>query len=358
MQKMVYNQGKRVLFLLSFFIVLSCAKEDIDDLSDTLYVRHKGADMPAHIYGDASEKVFLIILHGGPGGDGLTYRSGTIKSEIEKTCAVVYFDQRGSGMSQGRYSKDEISVDIMAEDVLALVKVIRHKYGDDSQFFLMGHSWGGTLGTAVMLKDQDAFRGWIEVDGAHDAKGIYFEYPDNFRRVANEQIAANRSVFFWEGVKDKIDGLDTTTYTDGDFYSMNREAYKAEEKLANDRIINKIKSSIQGELAVTAFFKNNFLTVGWSGSRTQSILVEDQGIFENLSYANRLNEITIPSLILWGRYDMVVPTKFAQDAFEGLGSTSKELVIFEDSGHSPMLVEPDLFAEEVIDFINEHKDSN
>lgn len=355
MQKMVYNPIKTVLFLLSFLFVLACAKEDIDDLSDTLYVRHKGADMPAHIYGNASEKVFLIILHGGPGGDGLVYRSGTIKSKIEKSCAVVYFDQRGSGMSQGRYSENGISVDIMAEDALALVKVIRHKYGNDSRFFLMGHSWGGTLGTAVMLKDQDAFKGWIEVDGAHDAKGLYFEYPNNFRRVANEQIAADNNTSYWEGVKDKIDGLDTTTYTNDDFYSMNREAYTAEQKLADDKVVKKINKDIQRELTVNAIFKNNLLTVLWNGANTQSILVRDQGIFENLSYADRLHEITIPSLVLWGKYDMVVPPKFAQDAFDNLGATSKELVIFENSGHSPMLIEPDLFAKEVIDFVNEYK---
>ncbi|MBS9463474.1 alpha/beta hydrolase [Flagellimonas sp. 389] len=352
----IINSGFVIsLFLLSFLFILSCSQEEIGDLKDTLYVRHEGADMPAHIYGNATEKVFLVILHGGPGGDGLTYRAGTIKSKIEKECAVVYFDQRGSGMSQGRYSEDGISVDIMAEDVLALAKVIRHKYGDDSQIFLMGHSWGGTLGTAVMLKDQNAFSGWIEVDGAHDPKGIYFEYPNNFKRVADQQIEANRSISYWEEVKNNISKLDTTTYTDDDFYEMNREAYKAEEQLADDKVVFKVGNGIQSELLVTFFFKNNPLTVGWNGSDTQVILVRDQDIFEKLSYTDRLNEITIPSLILWGKYDMVVPPKFAQDAFDNIGSSSKELVIFENSGHSPMFLEPDLFAQVVIDFINENK---
>lgn len=355
MQMIINKIQKTISVLISVLFVLSCTQDDVGDLSDTLYVRHKGADMPAHIYGNASEKVFLIILHGGPGGNGLSYRSGTIKSEIEKTCAVVYYDQRGSGMSQGKYSEDGISIEIMAEDVLALVKVIQHKYGDDSKFFLMGHSWGGTLGTAVLLKSQNVFKGWIEIGGAHDSSGVFFEYPKNFRRVANEQIALENNVTYWEAVKNKIDGLNTDTYSDDDFYTMNKEASKAEEKLEDDRLINKTRSKIQGEFVINTFFKNNVLTVAWNANKTQSILVRDQGIFKDLSFKDRLDEITIPSLVLWGKYDMVVPPKFAQDAFDGLGSTSKKLVIFQNSGHTIMNHEPDLFADEVIDFINEHE---
>ncbi len=46
---------------------------------------------------------------------------------------------------------------------------------------------------------------------------------------------------------------------------------------------------------------------------------------------------------------------FAQDSYDNLGSSEKELVIFENSGHSPMSTEPYLFAEEVIEFINQNK---
>ena len=138
------NYLKTGWLYMSLLLFISCSQDDLDDLNDTLYIRHKGADMPAHIYGNASEKVFMILLHGGPGDSGLAYRFGTMKSRIEKSCAVVYFDQRGSGMSQGRFSENDFNIDVMAEDVMALVKVIQHKYGYDSRFFLMGHSWGGT----------------------------------------------------------------------------------------------------------------------------------------------------------------------------------------------------------------------
>ncbi len=346
--KKINNYPKAILLLVVLFTTFSCSKdENLNDLEETIFVRHKDADMPAYIHGNASDKTFLIILHGGPGGFGLSYRNSTIKSRIEKECAVVYFDQRGSGMAQGSYSESGITIDIMAEDVLALVKVLKQKYGDDSKFFLMGHSWGGTLGPAALLKDQSDFLGWIDVDGAHNTKAMYLEYIANFRRVAAEQIAMENNINYWESVIDFVDSI-APEYNIDDMYRLNSKAFEAEVKLEDSGVINGIAESNDKNI-----FKYNLLTLLWNTFNTQSIL--DGDLFQNISYSDRLSEITIPSLVLWGKHDMVVPIRFAQEAFDNLGSKEKELVIFENSGHSPMGTEPDLFADEVIQFINENR---
>jgi pimeloyl-ACP methyl ester carboxylesterase len=81
----------------------------------------------------------------------------------------------------------------------------------------------------------------------------------------------------------------------------------------------------------------------------------DPGIQGVLSYTDRLPEINIPSLILWGKHDMVVPTVIAQETYDNLGSSVKRLVIFEKSGHAPFGSEPNLFADKVILFIDQNK---
>ena len=335
-----------ISIVLSFF---SCSNDDdLSNLSDTIIVRHKNADMPAYIHGNGSEKVFLILLHGGPGDPGLGYRVTTIKSKIEKACAVVYFDQRGSGMSQGNYSENGISIDIMAEDVLALVKVLKHKYGNDSRFFLMGHSWGGTLGTATLLKNQHEFLGWIDVDGVHNWQGLYLEYIENFERVANEQIAIGTNNAYWNSVHDLIQNVDTTHYNERDFFKLNNKAFEAERRLVSVNVINSVENDSD------TFFDYNLITTFWNRGHTLNILV-NQGLLDTVTYTNRLSEIEIPSLILWGKYDMVVPPVFAQEAYDNLGSSIKELVIFERSGHSPFASEATKFSEDVIRFINQNK---
>lgn len=338
---------KTVVFIFAALCVIACSKEDnLNNLSDTINVRHKDADMPAYIYGNGSEKVFLITLHGGPGGLGLSFRNTMFKEQIETKYAVVYFDQRGSGMAQGSYNENEINIDIMAEDVLALVKIMKKKYGDESRFFLLGHSWGGTLGTAALLKDQRDFLGWIEIAGANNPLGVYFENITNYKRVASEQIALGNSIGYWESVKELVNSVDSTIYTTNDFRKLNQETVAAENRLMRDDIINDKEDEAE------IFVDYNLFTALWNIGTIQSI---EERFFEKADFTERLSEIAIPSLFLWGKYDMVVPATFGQEAFDTIGSKNKELVIFERSGHSPMVTEADRFAEEVITFMNANK---
>ncbi|MFT6998195.1 MAG: pimeloyl-ACP methyl ester carboxylesterase [Cryomorphaceae bacterium] len=341
------SRWRYALMVLVFIGLYSCSDDDdLSDLSDTIMLRHKDADMPVYIFGNGSEKVFLITLHGGPGGMGLGFR-GTAFNSIENACGVVYFDQRGSGMSQGSYSDDGISIDIMAEDVLALVKVLKLKYGSDSRFFLLGHSWGGTLATATLLKDQRDFLGWIQVDGTHSPRDMYAEYLANLERVAAEQIIEGNSIPFWESVNELVAEVDPVFNRD-DIARLNGKAFDAEDELSGDDFINS-PSGGRDDLV----FQYNLLTFYWNLLNTQSLLDPDiQGI---LSYTDRLAEITTPTLILWGEYDMVVPMSIAEEAYANIGSSEKRLVIFEKSGHSPMGSVADLFSAEVNQFIDQHK---
>ncbi|MEL6811109.1 MAG: alpha/beta hydrolase [Bacteroidota bacterium] len=348
MQKILAHASKLILVVLTTVSLFSCSKEeDLSNLDDTLFVRHKNADMPAYIMGNATEKVFLITLHGGPGDLGLGFR-GTAFSEIERHYAVVYFDQRGSGMSQGSYSENELSLDIMAEDVLALVTVMKRKYGYDSRFFLLGHSWGGTLGTATLLKDQSDFKGWIEIDGANSPARLYDQYIETFTTTANTQIALGNSVDFWESVLDFVSEIDPVSNKDG-FLELNNKAFDLEKRLEEDGFLN---SPEEGDNII---YNYNILTAIWNSGQIAYILVDEQCIFQTTDFSGRLSEITIPSLFISGEYDMIVPKISAEIAFENIGSDIKELIIYERSGHAPLASEPQRFAEDVLRFMDRNK---
>jgi pimeloyl-ACP methyl ester carboxylesterase len=60
---------------------------------------------------------------------------------------------------------------------------------------------------------------------------------------------------------------------------------------------------------------------------------------------------TMPSLIVWGRRDRIIPIEHAGPAHEGMpGST---LEVFEDAGHFPHLDDPVRFAQTLQDFFDE-----
>ena len=59
------------------------------------------------------------------------------------------------------------------------------------------------------------------------------------------------------------------------------------------------------------------------------------------SFRDRLAQIEVPVLIVWGRNDLLVPVRDA-DTFEALIPDARK-VIFEDTGHVPMLERPSRF---------------
>ena len=353
------GKKRRTIYLLALLtlLVTSCQKEPVI-LNDVVYVRYKNAEMPAYIYGNFTNKIFIIYLHGGPGGNGLEYRTEIMTSRIEPQYAVVYFDQRNAGMSQGAFTMDDLTIDLMAEDVMALVKVIQHKYGSDCQFFLMGHSWGGALGVATLLNknNQDQFAGWIEVDGAHDLANAYVENIRFMKQICHEQLNLGNSVDFWSTVKDSLMLVDSINYNLSDNYYINSTATEAEQYLMDDGILSYYEFTLGGLMneLVAITFRNNPITCKLNG-RFGNAVLSVNGIWDRISYTEEIADVKIPSLFMWGKYDMVVPPTLGQRAYELSGASDKEFVLFESSGHSPMYQETSKFAVSIINFIERNR---
>lgn len=327
------------------FLITGCQTTDLSQLNESFFVRHDGADMPAYVHGNGSDKVFLLVLHGAA-SYGLAFRDGAFTEELEERYAVVYYDQRGQSMAQGRYDKSEDVVAQMAEDVVALISVMKEKYGGDIQIFLLGHSWGGALSGAVLSKDQqqDLFAGWINVDGAHD-----FPFSASARRrmllnLADEQITLGNSESAWRALQDRVTALDSTS--EADYGEMLDEVRIGNQLLIQDGVV---EGTISGEKLQRAIIENNPIT--WFVSNVFNKPFQEAREMK-FSITPILPSIRIPVLIIFGKYDMSVPPTLGADAFSRIGSSDKSLFIFESSAHHPHDTEPELFADKVIEFID------
>ena len=99
------------------------------------------------------------------------------------------------------------------------------------------------------------------------------------------------------------------------------------------------------ELAVLPGNRDTFVRIGRGGA----------GLFKGMRPALGLGdlpvEIIVPTLVLWGRNDRVVPVSHAQKVIAACRDA--ELTIFENCGHCPMMEVPDQFNERVSRFLNE-----
>lgn len=114
-----------------------------------------GTRLHAVAFGNPADPM-LVILHGGPGSD---YRYLlNCKAFADKGYYVVFYDQRGSGLSL-RHPKSIYSIQIMLDDLSAVIAHYRFSFAQ--KVFLLGHSWGAMLATAYINAYPKAIRGAI-----------------------------------------------------------------------------------------------------------------------------------------------------------------------------------------------------
>ncbi len=341
-----------VIIIISTF--LSCKKEN-QLLSDDFNVRHANADMPIYVHGNSADKVFIIFIHGGPGDSGYANRAGKAAKELENKYVMVYYDQRGQGLSEGTTNPDDITINLMAEDLQAIIKVLKYKYGSDIKLFLLGHSWGGTLGTAFLLKNdyQHEVKAWIEVDGAHDFPKINRDVLKKFVDVGNEQIKLNHNKSNWQDIVSWAKQIDTISIDNKTIIDINNKAHKVEKYLLEDNVLQKEDAITMRDLEI--LYNQNTITRIFSGYYT---FMGNKKFFEEVvtnSFTSQLNKITIPCLFLWGKYDFVVPSTLGFDAYNRVSSAHKQIIIFDKSGHTPMLNQSSDFVDAVTNFVETYK---
>lgn len=111
-----------------------------------------GAMLHAEAFGPENGTI-IVALHGGPGGD---YRYLlNCKDLAEKGYRVVFYDQRGSGLSQRFPKKSYTSLGAGAADLMydELHAVIAHyRKSPNQKVVLLGHSWGAMLASGYAGK--------------------------------------------------------------------------------------------------------------------------------------------------------------------------------------------------------------
>jgi pimeloyl-ACP methyl ester carboxylesterase len=80
-----------------------------------------------------------------------------------------------------------------------------------------------------------------------------------------------------------------------------------------------------------------------------------KNMYTRLSYADRLEEVRVPTLLLAGRHDPEAPLACSEELLHGIPDAT--LVVFEKSGHFPFIEEALLFAQTVDAFLNEEGES-
>ncbi|MEL6717387.1 MAG: alpha/beta fold hydrolase [Bacteroidota bacterium] len=335
----------------------SCEEEELigTQVAHHFFLENDHANMPVLVEGNTASKIFLLILHGGPGGDAMIYNHAlsNFSDPLEERYAVVYWDQRASGNASGKFGNELMTIEQFVDDLNQLINLLEFRYGNDIQHFLLGHSWGGALGTAYLTtKDyQNRIAGWMNVAGVHN----FIDYATMTREClinkASEQINSENYGEKWQEILDFCTALNPDDISNLEETRLNQFGHKAGEYLTEDDVVQESMVNAQSIFKYSYFSNHNTLTA------TTNLIFTSLELFNKTEedYTSSLSKVQTPASYIWGRHDCVVPLAMGQQAFEAHGSADKELVILERSAHSPMINEPEAFVNVVVDFIEEYR---
>ena len=339
-----------IISLLTGFY--SCQKEDFTQTGmadDHFFLQSDGQKMPITVKGNLSSNKIIVIVHGGPGGSSIsTYRTSYVTEKVEKEFAVVYYDQSFAGSTQG--NGGTVSLERIRDDFKKMILLLKLKYGSDKKLYLLAHSWGGFLAPYFLIdgNNQSLVNGWIQVDGAHNYSYNSLQ-KEMFLEVGNTEIKGKRNTKFWQEI---VDYCNSTSYKEVDYdVMMKLNSYSRE----TDKKI----PAIEIQLNIIDHFAKNHNNGSISSLLSNSYYNVFGSNINRLAYAQnpvvgKMGNITIPTLLLWGRYDFVCPPKLKEEIKKEIKSKDISEKIFEKSGHSPMYNEPESFWNEVVAWISTH----
>ncbi|MBK7178867.1 MAG: alpha/beta fold hydrolase [Chloroflexi bacterium] len=156
-------------------------------LNQTILIRAHNADLPV-----------LLYLSGGPGQSDLPY-SRVLFQNLTQDFVVVSWDQRGTGKSYPALDPAAtLTLDQAVTDTIELTNYLRERFGEE-KIYLMGESWGTTLGVLAVQQRPDLYHAFIGsgqmVSQRETDRQLYRDVLDLAARTGDTALAEQMLAF-------------------------------------------------------------------------------------------------------------------------------------------------------------------
>ena len=255
------------------------------------------------------ERQVLFLLHGGPGGDHISFK--TQVPELRNVAQLVYLDHRGSGRSKpadpGTYTLDE-----NIDDLEAL-----RSYLGLNRISILGSSYGGMVAQGYAIRYPDHVANLILVSTAPS-----FRFIEDAKQIVTERgTDEQKRVCQW--------------LWDASFTNHNQlyEYYK-----------------VMGPMYATTFDPEEF-DAGWERSKRNFEQLNHGfgGFLRTFDFTDALNRITCETLVIAGAHDWICPPHHSRLIADRIPRA--HLKVFANSSHSVGQDEPEAFLNAVRGFL-------
>lgn len=277
-----------------------------------------GTTLHAETFGDPDSSM-VVFLHGGPGSD---YRNGlNAKQLAEDGYYVVFFDQRGTGLSQ-RHDKESHSIQQYLDDISAVID--HYRTSPNQKIFLFGHSWGAMLTAAYINSYPDRIDGAIFAEAGGFNKQLLDEYGSTSRKLQ----------LFSEVTNDVL-------YYDQFLTAKENEHALLDYKLSIASSFSYTEGNNEGVEGPSPFWRN--------GATVFQAMV-DISEADGFDFTTNLNQYATKVLFIYGENNQSYGLSFAQK--EAVFFPNSEITQIDDTGHEMIHFKWSLVHPVVLNYLN------
>lgn len=281
-------------------------------------------------YGKRNNRT-IVYFHGGPGTSCLDFSKQA--QILGEKFHVISFDQYGVLRSDAILETESFGMN----DHIKLIDKMRELLGVTS-WTVLGHSYGGKLACLYAYTYPQ------------NTDALIYECPSWNIELSTKNIASHFIPYF-KSINSEIGLNNCLKLTKKEFIDKSEifSDLQAVLSMVDDQKEQYYLHGITFEEYQPYLQNENIPEDGWQkrGTHAQK-LIEAGEIFNN--YLPLLHKINKPSLLLIGKYDPVCGND--QREYFQKHSQNGTLVEFHNSGHSPHVEEPQLFAKSIIDFMD------
>jgi len=295
----------------------------------TQWVRIRGAD--------ASNPALLLMQQ----GPGLPIINDAPRLEhllgLENAFTVVYWDQRGTGLSSPSLRKNsnrfEISVTRMVDDTVTLLELLRDRFGGKT--FVAGFSFGATFAAYAAVQRPELVAALVatgmDID-VHTAEINAYA----FALDAARQRGSRRAIRQLEAI-----GPPPHT-TRRQFITRARWVANFGGVATNAKFGSLFRALLLSLVRSPDYSVTDVIRTLHGLGVSQAALLPQLATTDLVRTIPRLD---VPLVLAQGRRDQVAPGEAAQRFHDSVTAPSKRLVWFERSAHTPHLEEPAIFRD-------------
>jgi pimeloyl-ACP methyl ester carboxylesterase len=299
-------------------------------LSERVFVEINGIRQGMIIQSADPSNPVLLFLHGGPGMP-IFFLNTTHPTGLEQDFTVVWWEQRGAGMSfSPNIPPETMTLDQMIADTIKVADYLRERFGK-VKIFLLGHSWGSFLGIQVAAKAPDRFHAYIGMaqvsDQLRSEVAAHAHLLDAYR--TRSDLAMVRKIL--EAPVSMNDGLSDAWLRLRD-KAMHRLGVGTTRDMRS--VISGVFLPVWRCRAYTLREKINF----WRGTIWSRRFLWDHILRTDL--ASQVKRLNLPVYFLIGRHDYTTNHKLAREFYIQIEAPVKGFYVFNESAHSPLFEEP------------------